>query len=266
MKKFGFLISLCGLCGLYLVAVFSPAWAETITFSPSDVKTVMSVNGAPLHDASNQWGLWAVRAMPIVGGSGLYTILGGSTTQTGWGVDAPSWYNWNAPYGTNNAWFWDASGSEANLPANPLYMIMDRPADTFTSYTFTNGVFTGAAPPIIASNPSGGTNVVTPVDDTSLLSFDFTLGAGATWDGIWQFVVDGSKYTLGTAATPGVWVQDFFGGYWTYDYGIASYTLGGNLNGNSGPGYPTPEPATMLLLGSGLIGLAGYGRKKLFKK
>ena len=246
-----------------LLAVTATAGANTVTFTESQIRSAMAAQGAPLSDAQYQWGLWAVRARPVVSG-GTYTITGASTTQTGWGTEAPSSYAWNT-YGTNCAWFYDESGSEAWLASTPLYMIMDVSQDNFESYTFDGaGGFVGAWSPVggtlYASGYNGGvggTNVVTAVSAGSTFTFDFTLDAGATWNGEWEFLVDGSKYNLGTSAAPGVWVEDFFG-----DYTLSGGTPGGGLNQNMGSGYPVPEPVTMAGLMLGIGSLVGYVRRR----
>ena len=217
-----------------VVLVFSlssVAGADSYTITAAQVKAVMEDCGAPLSDSTYLWGLWAVRTMPIVTGGG-YTITGGSTTQTGWGVSAPNGIFGSSPYtATNSSWFWDASGAEvAGNPPNPLYMIMDQPASSFTSYFG---------------------NTVTAVDDTSTFTVNFTLDAGATWDGRFQFVVDGSRYLAGTS--PAEWNEDFFGGYGG----------GGGLACNLEAGYQAPLPGTLVLLGSGLAGLGFFRRRRL---
>ncbi len=94
------------------------------------------------------------------------------------------------------------------------------------------------------------------VNGTPMLSInakDIDTGSGLDSTGWKLFTYDLTNYT-GTTLDLAIYAGN------TGDDSVQSWAYI-----DSGPGAPVPEPTTLLLLGSGFVGLLGYGRRKFVK-
>jgi hypothetical protein len=115
-------------------------------------------------------------------------------------------------------------------------------------FNLSDGDFPGSFNFSVSAPTSEGVNYDSMNIDETL---EITLNIGEPY---WAFLRTG--FTVNGGMNPGdpsEWILASIRANW----GGFSLTL---------PPEPVPEPTTILLLASGLIGLAGYGRKKFFKK
>ena len=151
---------------------------------------------------------------------------------------------WANPFGTSSWVSYDATGGGGLSPANGTIMTVK---DSFTS-PVSHITLSVMADDTTGVNISGGLFSYLPAlggGNTYATCSDFVIGCRLPTAGVFSLIV-----TPGKAYTIDFDTQQVAGSAFGLDYEIVA----------------TPEPASLALLGSGLLGLAAMARKKTWGK
>lgn len=158
------------------------------------------------------------------------------------------------PLKSSDAFFVQTGGGYDTKPASIIQSIKLVTGGAYTLFANIAASYFPAKDFI--SNRSGGVITVT-LDGKTIDTYDF----GEISRNTLEYATLSASFV---AVASGILDINFFRPFGV-DNSPTNYLDNISLALNNSAGAPVPEPATMLLLGTGLVGLAGYSKKKLKK-